>query len=97
MLSKEKLLAGDIPLAAKAHVHRRIIYAIPFAAIIDQTAAIFRKVPGDEIVLEHHSAIEEEFEPKEAREGRDKLKLAMEDWAAPGIVTSSAVVGKGRT
>ncbi|WP_246727811.1 CRISPR-associated helicase Cas3' [Chelativorans sp. Marseille-P2723] len=74
---------------AKSHGHRRIIYTIPFTAIIDQTATIFRDVLGSEIVLEHHSAIEEQFDPKEAREGKDKLKLAMEDWAAPVVVTTN--------
>lgn len=74
---------------AKAHGHARIIYAIPFTTIIDQTADIFRKVLGDDAVLEHHSAIEEEDAPGEGRESRDKLKLAMEDWAAPVVVTTS--------
>jgi CRISPR-associated endonuclease/helicase Cas3 len=66
---------------------RRIIYAIPYTAIIDQTADIFRAVLGDDVLLEHHSAIEEE--PAENRQQRDKLKLAMEDWAAPVIVTTT--------
>ncbi|WP_234906064.1 CRISPR-associated endonuclease Cas3'' [Affinirhizobium pseudoryzae] len=72
---------------AKAHGHQRIIYAIPFTSIIDQAAAIFRSVLGDEHVLEHHSNIDEE--KFQARERRDKLKLAMEDWAAPVIVTTN--------
>ena len=72
---------------AKAHEMRRIIYAIPFTSIIDQTAEIFRQVLGDEIVLEHHSAIDEEHVA--ANESRDKLKLAMEDWAAPVIITTN--------
>ena len=72
---------------AAAHGHRRIIYAIPFTSIIDQTAAIFRDVLGAELVLEHHSAIDEER--NERREGRDKLRLAMENWAAPVVVTTN--------
>lgn len=70
---------------ARQHGHRRIIYAIPFTSIIDQTAAIFREVLGAETVLEHHSAIEDD----KMREGRDKLRLAMEDWAAPVVVTTN--------
>jgi CRISPR-associated endonuclease/helicase Cas3 len=72
---------------AKIHGHGRIIYAIPFTSIIDQTSAIFREVLGEENVLEHHSNIDEE--KFDARERRDKLKLAMEDWAAPVIVTTN--------
>lgn len=71
---------------AAQYGHRRIIYAIPYTSIIDQTAQVFREVLGAEHVLEHHSAIETE---KGGEEGRDKLRLAMEDWAAPVVVTTS--------
>jgi CRISPR-associated endonuclease/helicase Cas3 len=37
-------------------------------------------------VLEHHSAIDAE---KPGPQGRDKLRLAMEDWAAPVVVTTN--------
>ncbi len=81
---------------ARAHGHERIIYAIPFTAIIDQTATIFRSVLGERFVLEHHSAIEDERPPgrgprdaDSTRAERDKLKLAMEDWAAPVVVTTN--------
>jgi len=75
---------------AAVHGHSRIIYAIPFTSIIDQTAAIFRGILGNEHVLEHHSAIDEEgVDPRQPREARDKLKLAMEDWAAPVVVTTN--------
>ncbi|PRD40723.1 CRISPR-associated endonuclease Cas3'' [Phyllobacterium phragmitis] len=72
---------------AKKHGLDRIIYAIPFTSVIDQTVAVFRDVLGDEFILEHHSAIEEETFKQ--REGADKLRLAMEDWAAPIIVTTN--------
>lgn len=72
---------------AKHHGLERIIYTIPFTAIIDQTATVFRDVLGGDVLLEHHSAIEEE--KNEQRESRDKLKLAMEDWAAPVVVTTN--------
>ena len=70
---------------AAQHGHRRIIYAIPYTSIIDQTAATFRTVLGN-VVLEHHSAIDTE---KHHLEGRDKARLAMEDWAAPLVVTTN--------
>ena len=70
---------------ARRHGHQRIIYAIPFTSIIDQTAAIFREILGTENVLEHHSAIEDDKDYA----GRDKLRLAMEDWVAPVVVTTN--------
>lgn len=71
---------------AALHGHRRIIYAIPYTSIIDQTAAQFSALFGEDVVLEHHSAIELE---KIGAEGRDKVRLAMEDWAAPIVVTTN--------
>lgn len=65
----------------------RIVYAIPFTAIIEQNAAVFRAVLGEDFVLEHHSAIEDARD--EPLEGRDKLRLAMENWAAPVVVTTN--------
>ncbi|SMG55464.1 CRISPR-associated helicase/endonuclease Cas3 [Paracoccus sp. J56] len=70
---------------AVRHGHRRIIFAIPYTSIIDQTAAIFRGLFGD-AVLEHHSAIDDE---RTSPERKDKLRLAMEDWAAPLVVTTN--------
>ncbi|OIR02079.1 DEAD/DEAH box helicase [mine drainage metagenome] len=72
---------------AKRHGLERIIYAIPFTSVIEQTAAIFREVLGPDVLLEHHSAIETEHPSR--LEQRDKLRLAMEDWAAPIILTTN--------
>jgi CRISPR-associated endonuclease/helicase Cas3 len=72
---------------ARHHGMDRVVTAIPFTSVIDQTAGIFRSVLGNDVVLEHHSAIEEEKLSKS--EARDKLRLAMEDWAAPIIVTTN--------
>ena len=72
---------------AKAYGLERIVYAIPFTSVIDQTADIFRDVLGEGVVLEHHSAIDETEFAK--REGADKLRLAMEDWAAPIVSTTN--------
>ena len=48
---------------------------------------------GDDIILEHHPAIEEEkleeLDRNGRLEGKNKLRLAMEDWAAPIIVTTN--------
>lgn len=69
---------------------RRVIYVIPFTSIIEQNAKEFRKAfkeLGDMAVLEHHSAFDEsKFLQKDSR---DKLKLAMENWDAPIVVTTA--------
>lgn len=73
----------------------RIIYSIPFTSIIDQTAAIFRAVLGEEWVLEHHSQIESETtRPEDKAERREqqpeaKRRRAMENWDAPIVVTTN--------
>jgi CRISPR-associated endonuclease/helicase Cas3 len=72
---------------AKRHNLDRIIYAIPFTSIIDQTAKTFRDVLGDGLVLEHHASVDESRIA--GREGRDKLRLVMEEWAAPVVVATN--------
>lgn len=75
---------------ARMHGHRRIVYAIPFTSVIDQVADVFRTVLGGEHVLEHHSAIEEDRAWGEgSTTSRDRMKLVMEDWAAPVVVTTN--------
>jgi CRISPR-associated endonuclease/helicase Cas3 len=72
---------------ARRHGLERIVYAIPFTSIVEQTADVFRSMLGDEVVLEHHAAIDEE--KVGGREARDKIRLAMEDWAVPVVVTTN--------
>jgi len=73
------------------HQLRRVIYVIPFTSIIEQNAKVFRDVfkeLGDDIVIEHHSAFDDE-KFKDKQETKDKLRLAMENWDAPVVVTTA--------
>jgi len=74
---------------AIAHQLRRIIYVIPFTSIIEQNAKVFREAFGDlaDAVVEHHSAFDDTKLPN--NNARDTLKLAMESWDAPIIVTTA--------
>lgn len=72
------------------HRLRRVIYVIPFTSIIEQNAAVFREALsdlGDLAVLEHHSAFFDD--EQQSPEARNKLRLAMENWDAPIIVTTA--------
>jgi len=76
---------------AIAHQLRRVIYVIPFTSIIEQNADEFRKAfaeVGGDVVLEHHSALDDETF-KDKQETKDKLRLAMENWDSPVVVTTA--------
>lgn len=65
--------------------HQRIIYVIPYTAIIDQIAKEFKEIFGEENVVEHHS----NFTPED-NAGEDTPKfLATENWDAPIILTTN--------
>ena len=66
---------------AKRHAKRRVIYAIPYTSIIEQTVNVFRDIFSDAVV-EHHSNLDPDKETAKSR-------LAAENWDAPLIVTTS--------
>jgi len=65
------------------HKKRRVIYAIPYTSIIEQTAEVFRGIfKGPDAVLEHHCNLASE-------QDSPKSRLATENWDAPLIVTTN--------
>lgn len=67
---------------------RRIIYVIPYTSIIEQNAAVFRQILGEQNVVEHHSGAA--FDSDEETNGTKSLqRLAAENWDAPVIVTTA--------
>lgn len=80
---------------AIAHGMKRIIYVIPYTSIIEQNAAVFKDIFGDETVLEHHSNFsypEEallESESEDEPQGMGGLKLASENWDMPIVMTTN--------
>ena len=71
----------------------RVVVVIPFTSIIEQTAAAYRTALGElgGAVLEHHSAFEREDESSwaDGQVGPDRLRLAMDRWDNPIVVTTA--------
>lgn len=79
---------------AVKHELRRIIYVIPFTTIIEQNAAVFKNIFGEENVLEHHSNFDWQNDKLNQRDDPamdvlTKLKLAAENWDIPIVVTTN--------
>jgi CRISPR-associated endonuclease/helicase Cas3 len=77
------------------HGLNRVIFVIPFTSVVEQNAEVFRNALGqlgERAVLEHHSAFVATIPPKsdaERYQAREKLRLAMENWDAPIVVTTA--------
>jgi CRISPR-associated endonuclease/helicase Cas3 len=69
---------------AVAHRQRRVIYAIPYTSIIEQTADVFGGIFGADAVVEHHSQAD-----ADERDETPSSRLACENWDAPLIVTTN--------
>ncbi|NTX51786.1 CRISPR-associated endonuclease Cas3'' [Myxococcus sp. CA039A] len=69
---------------ARAHGLRRVIVAIPYTSIIEQSAAVYREAFGahGSAVVEHHSAVDPLRETARNR-------VASENWNAPVVVTTT--------
>ncbi len=67
---------------------RRVIVAIPYTSIISQTAEQYRKIFGDENVLEHHSNVEPD-KIFDADGQSTAARFASENWDAPIVVTTN--------
>ena len=78
---------SSLAFALKHAVHhgkQRVIYAIPYTSIIEQTADVFGQIFGPDAVVEHHSQAEGNDSDDTARS-----RLACENWDAPLIVTTN--------
>jgi len=73
-----------------AHKMKRIIYVIPYSSIIEQTAAVFKNIFGEDKVLEHQYNYEYEYDENMRLSDKQKmLKLASENWDMPIVVTTN--------
>jgi len=62
----------------------RVIVAIPYTSIVEQTVDVFASIFGRDAVVEHHSQADGDVTKETARS-----RLACENWDAPLIVTTN--------
>lgn len=81
---------------AVQHRKRRVVVVIPFTAIIEQTAQVYRNALGsDDVVLEHHASFDwEAFRQRhddagDELDGFGRLRRAAENWDYPIVVTTA--------
>jgi CRISPR-associated endonuclease/helicase Cas3 len=74
---------------AVAHGKRRVVYAIPYTSIIEQTADVFAGIFGHNAVVEHHSQADVPSNQADDKHDTATTRLACENWNAPLVVTTN--------
>jgi CRISPR-associated endonuclease/helicase Cas3 len=75
---------------ALRHGLRRVVVAVPFISITEQTADVYRGIFGGDSVLEHHSAVgAARGDAEDFSERAVWSRLAAENWDAPIVVTTA--------
>jgi CRISPR-associated helicase Cas3/CRISPR-associated endonuclease Cas3-HD len=80
---------------AVRHGKKRIVLAVPFLTVIEQTASVYRQVFArlpDNFVMEHHSlaGLGIETERRDAEGARERQRrLLTENWDAPIVLTTN--------
>lgn len=74
---------------ALAHDLDRVIVAIPYTSIIEQTAEVYRDIFGKEAVLEHHSAVNWDGDLDSPDSRQAWARLASENWDVPIVITTT--------
>ena len=83
-----KTISGGLFATGHAAHHSMdgVIYVAPFRTIIDQTAAVYSSIFGENNVLPHHSTAD--FWTASGKDARTQRQVA-ENWDVPVIVTTS--------
>ncbi len=72
-----------------AHKMDRVIVAIPYTSIIDQTAAVYKSALDEGFILEHHSSLNVDDSTEGQSELELRRRLSAENWDCPLIVTTT--------
>lgn len=71
---------------ALTHGLRRIVYVIPYTSIVEQTADVFTRALGPDLVLEHQSSVDWDGDDETEAE---QHRVAASSWDVPVIVTTA--------
>lgn len=84
--SGKTISAAAFALAhAARHGMSRVVVAVPFLSITEQNAAVYRRLLGDEHVIEHHSGLA----PSEGDGSHTRAKYGVENWDSPFVITTT--------